>query len=253
MTAELVSDLSSGGDPLLQDAPGSVYYLVPPSACPPEYAGVPIRELFAEIDADRQERTSAAADESLTAGFRPRIPPAAATQGSGSGFESGGVLDTSLPDAPLAGLADAATRDGRLADLDDDELIGVLRAWCRLESWCSSGLLAVIAELARRPADWTLPAAPGQFPAQLSEFISDEVAAALTWTSRTAGIYSERAAGLPGSLEELRARAYLDALLGRDSTPPPASPSQSAPPPADQPITPAVLHRHDQPRGAAQL
>ncbi|HEY0718543.1 MAG TPA: hypothetical protein VGD68_13065, partial [Streptosporangiaceae bacterium] len=42
-----------------------------------------------------------------------------------------------------------------------------------------------------------------------------------------------RAAGLPGSLEELRARAYLDALLGCDCAPPPASPSQSAPAPAN--------------------
>ena len=31
-----------------------------------------------------------------------------------------------------------------------------------------------------------------------------------------------RAAGLPGPLEELRARAYPDALLGRDSAPRPA-------------------------------
>jgi hypothetical protein len=36
----------------------------------------------------------------------------------------------------------------------------------------------------------------------------------------TARALSLRAAGLPGTLEELRARAYLDVLLGQDSTPP---------------------------------
>ncbi len=75
-----------------------------------------------------------------------------------------------------------------LALLDDDELIGVLRAWPRLESWCASGMLTAVAELARRrPADRTPSAAPREFPVQLSEFTSDEIAAALTLTSRTAG------------------------------------------------------------------
>ncbi|HEY2518682.1 MAG TPA: DUF222 domain-containing protein [Streptosporangiaceae bacterium] len=87
----------------------------------------------------------------------------------------------------LAALADAATRDGRLVDLDDDELIGILRAWHRLESWCASGMLTAVAELARRrPAEATAPAAPEAFPEQLSEFVSDEIAAALTLTARTA-------------------------------------------------------------------
>ena len=70
--------------------------------------------------------------------------------------------------------------------LDDDELIGVLRPWRLLALWCCSGALAAIAELARRrPAERTAPAA-GVFPAQLSEFVGDEVAAALTLTSRAA-------------------------------------------------------------------
>ena len=87
----------------------------------------------------------------------------------------------------LAALADAATRDGRLVDLDDDELIGLLRAWHRLESWCASGVLTTVAELARRrPAEATAPAAPEAFPEQLSEFVSDEIAAALTLTARRA-------------------------------------------------------------------
>jgi hypothetical protein len=223
MTAELISGPGSDGDPLLQDAPGSAYYLVPPAACPPEYAGMPIRELFAQLDTEQQERTAAAAGESLTAGFRPRTPPA--PPGPGSGFESGGVLDTCAPGGSLAGLADAATRDGCLAELDDDELIGVLRAWRRLESWCSSGLLTVIAELARRrPADRTPPAAPGDFPAQLSEFVSDEVAAALTVSAQMAStsvdLALDLATRLPATARALREGVldYLKARLIAEST-----------------------------------
>jgi hypothetical protein len=333
-------------------------YLVPSATRPPEYADVPIHELMDRIDAERGQR--AADEEALAAGFCPRPPSSAAEPGSG--FESGGVLDTCAPEGTLAGLADAVTRDGRLAELNDDELIGLLRAWRRLESWSSAGVLAAIAELARRrPADKTPPAPPGQFPAQVSEFVSDEVAAALTLTGPAAGVLSDvaldlavrlpgtfqaqhagiidyprarliaestriltdeqarqveakilpaageqttgqlraalaraviavdpqaatrrreeaqkdprvrrwredagtaalagyslppadvlaadqrltdravalRNAGLPGPLEELRARAYLDTLLGRDSAPPPADPT-SAPPagPASRP------------------
>jgi hypothetical protein len=184
------SMIGADGDEALPSVPGlhlTTYLGGPLSgpACPPGYADVPVRELFAQIDAQRRQRAAAAAGESLAAGFRPRTP---LTQpGSGSGFESGGALDASSPGGSLAGLADAATRDGHLTELDDDELIGVLRAWQRLESWCSAGLLDAVAELARRrPAEKTAPAPPGAFPAQLSEFVGDEVAAALTMTARTA-------------------------------------------------------------------
>jgi hypothetical protein len=167
------------------------------------------------------------AAELISAGFLPRTPPSSAavptTSRPGSGFEAGGALDTCAPGEPLAGLADAVTRDGRLAQLNDDELIGVVRAWRRLESWCSAGTLMAIAELARRrPAERTTPAAPGQFPAQLSEFISDEVAAALTLSSRTADAYLDLALDLAvrlpataralreGAIDQLKARLIAD-------------------------------------------
>src|SRR5215469_6376984 len=88
---------------------------------------------------------------------------------------------------PLAGFADDA--HARLAALTDDELIGVLRAWRRQASWAQARELAAVAELARRrPAEGTPPAAaPGAFPAKLSEFAADEVALALTLTGRAAG------------------------------------------------------------------
>src|ERR1700755_3231934 len=75
----------------------------PDTGCPPEFADVPIDELFAGIDAARQERATAAAGESLAAGFPPRVPLIPLQ--SGCGFESGGALDTCAPSGTLAGLA----------------------------------------------------------------------------------------------------------------------------------------------------
>ena len=86
-------------------------------------------------------------------------------------------------------------------------------------------MLAAIAELARRrPADETPPAPPGQFPAQVSEFVSDEVAAALTLTGPAAGVLSEVALDLairlPGTFRAQRAGIidYPRARLIAEST-----------------------------------
>jgi hypothetical protein len=88
-----------------------------------------------------------------------------------------------------------------------------MRAWRRLESWSSAGLLAAVAELARRrPAGRAAPAAPGQFPAQFSEFISDEVAAALTLTGRTASAYLDLALDLATRLPRT-ARALREGVI----------------------------------------
>ena len=208
MSAELTSGQYSDHDSPFMGAPEAGYHLGLESSCPPEYANVPTSELFAAIDAQRHERAADTSDV-LDAGFRTRTPMVPSP--SGSGFDSGGILDVCPPGGSLAGLVDAAVRDGGLAELDDDELIGVLRAWRRLESWCSSGSLAAIAELARRrPAERTAPAAvasPGSFPEHLSEFIGDEVAAALTLTTRTAdaylGLALDLATRLPGTARAL--------------------------------------------------
>ena len=114
------------------------------------------------------------------AGFLPRDG-----SGRGAGFADGGTLDVLAPGVSLAGFADDAHR--RLADTDDDSLIGVLRGWRRLAAWAQARELATITELARRrPACGTPPAAPGAFPSRMSEFIADEVALALTLTARSA-------------------------------------------------------------------
>src|SRR6201995_2028079 len=137
------------------------------------------------------------------------IPPTT----PGRGFAAGGGYGTGLPNASLAEMADAATRDGRLSGLADDELVGVLQAWRRLESWSCAGTLAAAAELARRrPADRTPAAGPGEFPAQLSEFASDEIAAALTMSGPAAGVLLDLALDLAVRLPAT-ARALREAVI----------------------------------------
>jgi Domain of unknown function (DUF222) len=106
--------------------------------------------------------------------------------GHGAGFAAGGALDALAPGPGLAGFTDDA--HARLAGLDDDALIGVLRGWRRLAAWAQARELATITELARRrPAGSAPPAPPGQLPAQMSEFVADEIAFALTLTGHAAG------------------------------------------------------------------
>jgi uncharacterized protein DUF222 len=106
--------------------------------------------------------------------------------GGGTGFSDGGPLDVLDAGMALAGFADDAYR--RAGELDDDALVGTLRAWRRLASWAQARELALVAALAcRRPADGTPPSGrPGQLPAKLSEFVGAEIAAALTLTGRAA-------------------------------------------------------------------
>jgi len=92
------------------------------------------------------------------------------------------------------------------ADLDDADLIEVIRGWERLASWVAAGLLAAIAELARRrPRDYTANG-PGHLDRgdprvpQISEFAVDEIATALRLTRPTAGIRLQLAVELAGRL-----------------------------------------------------
>ena len=93
--------------------------------------------------------------ECFDAGFLPRDAdgPASRRPGRGgdSGFASGDALDTALPGPALAGFADAVTGTGQgYAGINDDELIGVLIAWQKTESWAAAGKLSAVAELIRR-------------------------------------------------------------------------------------------------------
>jgi hypothetical protein len=190
-------------------------------AWPPEDAGASPGDLTDEL-AIRGARAASVSAEVLNAGFWPRGENSSRPRPvfrSVSGFGSGDELDVCEPGPALAGLTDAAAGEENLANLDDDELIGVIRAWRRLESWTVAGTLSAIAELARRrPADRTPPAPPGAFPAQMSEFISDEVAAALTLTAQAAtkclDLALELATRLPGTAQALR-QGTIDYLKAR--------------------------------------
>ena len=141
----------------------------------------------ADGSAGSADGSAGSADDAGPAGSASVAGAAAFASGAGTGFAEGSPLDTLAAGMPLAGFADDA--HARLAALTDDELVGVLRAWRRQASWAQARELAAVAELARRrPAEGTPPAAaPGAFPAKLSEFAADEVAMALTLTGRAAG------------------------------------------------------------------
>src|SRR5487761_1041997 len=180
---------------------------------PATLAGLSAGELAELIAAER-----APVPGPLPAGCLPRDG-----SGGGSGFADGGPLDVLEAGVTLAGFADEAY--ARAGDLDDDSLIGVLRAYRRLTSRAQARELAVIAEVARRrPADRTAAAEPGQFPAVLSEFLPDEIAMALTLTQRGAEIQVGLALDLAarpaigaaleaGRIDLYRARILLEALV----------------------------------------
>src|SRR5487761_1109028 len=134
------------------------------------------------------------AGQAVPAGFGPRDG-----SGGGTGFADGGQLDVLAGGLALAGVADQA--HAGLPRADDDSLVGVIRAWRRVASWAAAAELAAVAELARRrPADRTPPGLGGGFPPVLSEFIPDEVAAALTLTRGAADAETTLAVDLAGPL-----------------------------------------------------
>ena len=119
-----------------------------------------------------------------------------------SGFAEGGLLDDLGPGPALAGFSQGVLDDG-FAGLSDDELVGVLRASRRLSSWQAGMELAAVAELdARR---MRAAARPGW--SRVSEHVSEELAAALVLTGRSA----DSLLGLARDL--VRLPAVLRALL----------------------------------------
>ena len=96
-------------------------------------------------------------------------------------FGTGLVLDV-LPGCPdLAVLADqAAGEDDRYEGASDDELVGVLCAWDRLEAHMAARKLAAAAELIRRrPEPGCVPEGPARMPGAWAEGTEDELGYAL--------------------------------------------------------------------------
>lgn len=119
--------------------------------------------------------------------------------GGGAGFIAGGAFDVLAPGPLLASGLAALSGDG-YPELGEDALIGVLCAWQRLAAWGAAGQVSSVLALARRRAAQS--AAPGS--SRLAEHVSDELAAALTLTGRSAGRLLTVACGL-ARLPEVRA------------------------------------------------
>jgi hypothetical protein len=122
------------------------------------------------VAAEPSDEDEVVAPEVLDAGFTHRHG------GTGAGFSAGGPLDVMLPGPDLARHIGQARQRG-LGTLSDDELIGVLGAAHRLESWQAELKLAAVAELDARRA------APD---GREGEHVAGELAAALTLTGRSA-------------------------------------------------------------------
>lgn len=111
----------------------------------------------------------------------------------GSGFADGSVLDQLEPGPVLAAAVEDAWQAG-LAGLSDDEVAGITLAWRRQESRCAAGMLAGVAELARRrdeSGDW-----------RVIDQVDTELALLLTLTRRSAGQllgFAESLARLPAT------------------------------------------------------
>jgi hypothetical protein len=140
-------------------------------------------------------------------------------RGDGGGFAAGGVADDLPPGPVLAGFTAGAWTAG-LERFSDDELIGVLRASRRLASWAAAMELACVADLWRRR---TLEEDAGDTGA--AGHAGDEIAAALTLTSRAADGVLDLAIALQrlpatsvalaaGSIDLPRAKVIADEVTG---------------------------------------
>ena len=186
----------------------------------PESAGPP-RDVAARSAAGRPEPESAGPPRDVaarSAAGRPEPDAGLLAWGSdggrddggpdrdgGSGFASGGVWDKALPGPGLAEAADAAAGPARgYGDTSDDELIGILGGWQRIESWAAAGRLSAVAELIRRrPGTHGDRATCSGIPASWGKFCADEVAVALSisrWAAeRTTALARDLATCLPAT------------------------------------------------------
>ena len=154
------------------------------------------------------------AGESIPAGFLHHMRGGP----SGAGFASGGVLDAMIPGPPLADALAAATGDGH-AQLGESELIGVLCAWRRISAWAAAGEVAAVVTLASRRAAQSCE--PRR--SDLGEHVTDEIAAALTLTGRSADRLLSVGSGLArlgdvlgalkqGEIDWAKASVFVDEL-----------------------------------------
>ena len=130
--------------------------------------------------------------------------------GRAAQFATGMLMDT-MPGRPeLAGFADeAAGPDDRFDGACDDEVLGVLCAWDRVEAHAAARKHAAVAELIRRrPAPGHAPGGPARMPAAWEEFTARELAtvlAASRWDADAMlGLAHDLEVKLPGTKAAFR-------------------------------------------------
>jgi Domain of unknown function (DUF222) len=144
-------------------------------------------------------------------GFPGEYPSPAA------GFASGQPLDVAPGCATLGSfLEDAAGADDRYVGATDDELLGVICAWDRLEANASAGKHAAVAELIRRrPAPGAAIGGPVQLPEGWHEFTGRELGAVLGVSAGDAEAMLDLSWHLEVSLPGTRA-VFRSGILSRD-------------------------------------
>jgi hypothetical protein len=170
--------------------------LADPDCGPPEGAGAWLGSLASPArDAILDARAAAAdvAAQEAAEAFPTGVISHDGSGPGGSGFADGSVLDQLEPGPVLAAAVEDAWQAG-LAGLSDDEVAGITLAWRRQESRCAAGMLAGVAELARRrdeSGDW-----------RVIDQVDTELALLLTLTRRSAGQllgFAESLARLPAT------------------------------------------------------
>ena len=174
-------------DSMISETDMATWYFDGPDETGDAQHGAWRRGLPDDIRADYLSRPSAGPVESEPAGFAHHD---AGSASGGIGFSAGGAHDSLPPGPDLAWFA-AATHQDR-AELGESALIGVLCAWQRLTSWAQAGQAATLMTLARRRET---QARELDRPS-LAEHVSDEVAAALRLTGRSANQLLFTAGGL---------------------------------------------------------
>jgi hypothetical protein len=201
----------------------------PDNAPPPNLDDAELAALIAEAREVTEDQTRAnahAARLGMTAAMAavgaaigrrgPGMPGSACSfpgeySGPAAGFATGKPLDVA-PGCTALGLFadDAAGDDDRYAGATDDELLGAICAWDRVEAHASARKHAAVAEfIRRRPARGFAPEGRAQMPTVWDEFVTAELAPALGQSrgaaEDTLGLAYDLEVKLPGTRAAFRA------------------------------------------------
>ncbi|HTR95105.1 MAG TPA: hypothetical protein VMI73_25525 [Trebonia sp.] len=117
----------------------------------------------------------------------PSAPPPAPRDPRLAGFASADGQDQPNPSGHLALLADELSGpERRCQGATDNELIGLLQAWSKLESWAAAAKQGVIREMIRRDGIPSPGSDHGDLPETWSPSLRYELAAALACSTQSA-------------------------------------------------------------------